>query len=97
MTKLSASLSHRQDRLKKFHSPSSRLDELFVHLPFSLYHGWTTILVVLTVFEAFGTDALKTPPGVWTKGFVFLPRTVSFPNASFHGLTNCFFPGKIPL
>jgi hypothetical protein len=48
------------------------LDELFVHLPFSLYHGWTTILVILTAFEAFGTDALKDHPGVWTKVFVFL-------------------------
>jgi hypothetical protein len=48
------------------------LDELLVHLPFSLYHGWTTILVILTAFEAFGTNALKDPPGVWTKIFVFL-------------------------
>ena len=58
--------------VKKFHAPSNYLDEVFVHLPFSLYHGWTTILVVLTAFEAFGADALKVYPGVWTKVFVFL-------------------------
>jgi hypothetical protein len=58
--------------VKKFHLPSSLLDELFVHLPFSLYHGWTTILVILTAFEAFGTNALLHPPGIWTKVFVFL-------------------------
>jgi hypothetical protein len=43
-----------------------------VHLPFSLYHGWTTVLVVLTGFEAFGVNALHHAPGVWTKVFVFL-------------------------
>jgi hypothetical protein len=31
-----------------------------------------TILVILSAFEAFGTDASKHPPGVWTKIFVFL-------------------------
>lgn len=58
--------------VKKYHEPSSIGDELFVHLPFSLYHGWTTVLVVLTGFEAFGVNALAYPPGVWTKVFVFL-------------------------
>lgn len=58
--------------VKKSHSPANLADELFVHLPFSLYHGWTTILVVLTAFEAFGVDRLAHPPGVWTKVFVFL-------------------------
>jgi hypothetical protein len=43
-----------------------------VHLPFSLYHGWTTVLVVLSLFEAFGVNALKQPAGIWTKIFVFL-------------------------
>ena len=44
----------------------------FVHLPFSLYHGWTTVLVVLTAFEAFGNNANTEHAGVWTKVFVFL-------------------------
>jgi len=69
---VSSAVTHVYYIVKKFHSPSNRWDELFVHLPFSLYHGWTTILVVLTAFEAFGTDALKNPPGIWTKVFVFL-------------------------
>jgi len=69
---VSSAVSHVYYLVKKLHSPSSYLDELFVHLPFSLYHGWTTILVILTAFEAFGTDALKDHPGVWTKVFVFL-------------------------
>lgn len=47
-------------------------DEIFVHLPFSLWHGWTTVVVVLTAFEAFGINALTEPAGVWTKVSVFL-------------------------
>ncbi|GMK56690.1 hypothetical protein CspeluHIS016_0305300 [Cutaneotrichosporon spelunceum] len=47
--------------------------ELFVHLPFSLYHGWTVVLTVLALFEAFGVNADKHPvPGIWSKIFVFL-------------------------
>jgi hypothetical protein len=37
-----------------------------------LYHGWTTVLVVLSAFEAFGVNALTQSPGIWTKVFVFL-------------------------
>lgn len=43
-----------------------------MHLPFSLYHGWTTVLVVLTAFEAFGVDKIHHAAGNWTKVFVFL-------------------------
>ena len=45
---------------------------MWVHLPFGLYHGWTTVLVVLTLFEAFGNNAASQPAGVWTDVFVFL-------------------------
>ncbi|KAH9988752.1 hypothetical protein BJV77DRAFT_1020433 [Russula vinacea] len=69
---VSSAVTHIYYIVKKFHTPANRLDELFVHLPFSLYHGWTTILVVLTGFEAFGINTLKEPAGVWTKVFVFL-------------------------
>ena len=58
--------------VKKYHEPSSVSDEIFVHLPFSLYHGWTTVLVVLSAFTAFGVNALTHHAGVWTKVFVFL-------------------------
>jgi hypothetical protein len=86
---VSSAVTHIYYIVKKYHEPSSAGDELFVHLPFSLYHGsstssiahhvslsyspgWTTVLVVLTGFEAFGTNALVHPAGVWTKVFVFL-------------------------
>ncbi|BEI82750.1 hypothetical protein CcaverHIS002_0306180 [Cutaneotrichosporon cavernicola] len=46
--------------------------ELFIHLPFSFYHGWTVVLTVLALFQAFGVDADTHKAGVWTKIFVFL-------------------------
>jgi hypothetical protein len=58
--------------VKKHHSSESLGDELFVHLPFSMWHGWTIVIVFLTAFETFGVDATKYPAGVWTKVFVFL-------------------------
>jgi hypothetical protein len=59
-------------QVKKHHSSQSLADELLVHLPFSLWHGFTTFLIVLSAFEAFGVDAHTHGAGVWTKVFVFL-------------------------
>jgi hypothetical protein len=47
-------------------------DELFLHLPFSLYHGWTTCLIFSTGFAALGVNAEIEPEGDWTKFFVLL-------------------------
>ncbi|KAG2075903.1 hypothetical protein BDR04DRAFT_1090671 [Suillus decipiens] len=69
---VSSTISHIYYVVKKFHLPANVGDEVLVHLPFSLYHGWTTVLVVITAFEAFGVNALSEPAGVWTKVFVFL-------------------------
>jgi hypothetical protein len=69
---VSSAVTHIYYIVKKNHSSESTGDELFVHLPFSLYHGWTTVLVVLTAFEAFGNNSLEEKAGVWTKVFVFL-------------------------
>lgn len=46
-------------------------DEVFVHLPFSLWHGWATFLLVLSAFEAFGIRTYD-HAGDWTKALVFL-------------------------
>lgn len=69
---VSSTVSHIYYVVKKHHAGENIHDELWVHLPFSLYHGWTTVLVVLTAFEAFGVNALSHPAGVFTKVFVFL-------------------------
>jgi hypothetical protein len=58
--------------VKKNHSSESIGDELFVHLPFSMWHGWTTVLILLSAFDAFGVNALTHHAKIWTKVFVFL-------------------------
>lgn len=51
-------------------------DEVFLHLPFSLYHGWTICLVFLSAFEAFGVNAVTESADPWTKTGVFLSLVV---------------------
>ncbi|EIW85470.1 hypothetical protein CONPUDRAFT_98562 [Coniophora puteana RWD-64-598 SS2] len=46
-------------------------DEVLVHLPFSLWHGWATFLLILSAFEAFGIHTYD-PAGDWTKALVFI-------------------------
>jgi len=69
---VSSAVTHIYYIVKKHHSSQSTPEELFIHLPFSLYHGWTTVLIVLSLFEAFGVNSLNTSAGAWTKAFVFL-------------------------
>jgi len=69
---VSSTVSHIYYVVRKHHASESINDELWVHLPFSLYHGFTTVLVILTAFEAFGVNALTHHAGIFTKLFVFL-------------------------
>jgi len=69
---VSSAVTHIYYIVRRYHASESLNDELWVHLPFSLYHGWTTVLVVLTAFEAFGVNAITHKAGIWTKVFVFL-------------------------
>ncbi|KII83268.1 hypothetical protein PLICRDRAFT_169025 [Plicaturopsis crispa FD-325 SS-3] len=69
---VSSVVTHIYYVVKKHHAPSSIPDELFIHLPFSLYHGWTTVLAVLSAFTAFGVNSIDHSAGIWTKVFVFL-------------------------
>jgi hypothetical protein len=69
---VSSTVTHIYYIIKKYHTAQSIWEELFIHLPFSLYHGWTTFLVVLSTFTAFGVNAATHPAGIWTKIFVFL-------------------------
>jgi hypothetical protein len=62
--------------VKKDHHAGGWADEIFVHLPFSLAHGWITVLVFITGFEAFGVDARTHPAHVWTKVFVFFAASI---------------------
>lgn len=59
--------------LIKVRYPSKSVgDELFVHIPFSIWQGWASVVVVCSAFEAFGVDAAKHHDGAWTKVSVFL-------------------------
>jgi len=69
---VSSTVSHIYYIVKKHHASENINDELWVHLPFSLYHGWTTVLVLLTAFEAFGVNAATHRAGIFTKVLVFL-------------------------
>jgi hypothetical protein len=69
---VSSAVSHVYFVVKKNHSSQSAADEIFVHLPFSLYHGWTTVLVVVTAFEAFGVNAHTHHAGIATKVLAFI-------------------------
>jgi len=70
---VSATVSQIYYMVKKDHNSKEGWgEELFIHLPFSLYHGWTIVLVVLSLFEAFGVNAHTHKAGIWTKLFVFL-------------------------
>ncbi|KZV84730.1 hypothetical protein EXIGLDRAFT_741864 [Exidia glandulosa HHB12029] len=68
---VSAAVSHTYYVVKRDHRSESLNDELWVHLPFGLWHGWTTVLVFVTAFEAFGTSTLN-HAGIATKVLVFL-------------------------
>jgi hypothetical protein len=48
------------------------MDTLFVHIPFSLFHGFAAVLLFVTGFAAFGVDAIDKPAGIFTKIFVFI-------------------------
>ena len=56
----------------RFHKAETYVDKIFIHLPFSLYHGWSIFLVFLSAFDALGVNALIDGAGIWTKVFVCL-------------------------
>ena len=68
---VSAAVSQTYYSVKRHHAAENINDELWVHIPFGLWHGWTTYLVILTGFEAFGASTLD-HAGIATKILVFL-------------------------
>jgi hypothetical protein len=69
---VSSAVSHIFYVIKKNHLAADINDELWIHLPFSLWHGLTTFLIFVTGFEAFGVNAQHHSAGIFTKVFVFL-------------------------
>lgn len=72
MLMIAGTVSHCYRSLKVHHTASDLADTLFVHLPFSLYHGFVVVLLFVTGFEAFGVNAVTHKAGIITKILVFL-------------------------
>ncbi|CAG7853321.1 SubName: Full=Uncharacterized protein {ECO:0000313/EMBL:CCA73459.1} [Serendipita indica DSM 11827] len=61
-----SAVSHIYYIVEEHHHGRNLGDELFVHVPFSLWRGWTTARISLTGVEAFGHDACACRADVWT-------------------------------
>lgn len=59
------------DNLEKNYPPASWYDKLFVHAPFSLWHGWIVFSGVINFFQVF-TSVKEDGPGVWSRIFVII-------------------------
>jgi len=53
----------------KEHAPKNLRDEVFVQIPISMLHAWSTFLLFEAGFEAFGIPQ-DMVPGAWTKFFI---------------------------
>ena len=54
-------------------SPENLMTRIvWIFLPFSLHYGFTNFLIVHSLFEAYGVNAMIRPAGTWTKLFVFI-------------------------
>jgi hypothetical protein len=47
-------------------------ETVWIHAPFSLYHGWIFVLTIIGVFVAFSPEKTDEPPSVLTKIFVVI-------------------------
>ncbi|KAI9313073.1 hypothetical protein BX666DRAFT_1880454 [Dichotomocladium elegans] len=62
-------------KLEKEYPSNSWWDKLFIHAPFSLWHGWIVFSVVIGFFQAF-THVHEDGPGVWSRIFVIIGEIV---------------------
>jgi len=57
--------------VKRENPPKNVEDEVFIHLPISMWHAWTTFVLVQAGFEAFGS-AQDRSSGSWESFFTVL-------------------------
>lgn len=55
--------------MEKNYPTNSWYDKLFIHAPFSLWHGWIVFSAVVNLFQVF-TSVDEDGPGVWSRIFV---------------------------
>ncbi|KAI7853210.1 hypothetical protein BDC45DRAFT_442558 [Circinella umbellata] len=53
------------------HPAANWYDKLFIHAPFSLWHGWIVFSAVVGLFQAFSHTS-EEGPGVWSRIFVII-------------------------
>jgi len=58
---LASSISTAYYSLTAHYGPKSIGDTLFVHLPFSLWHAWSIVLVIISAFSLFTQCVLFSP------------------------------------
>jgi len=81
-------VSHIYRTLKVHHKSKSILDFALVHAPFSLYHGFVVVLVVVSAFNAFGVNAHLHAPKIFTKAFVLAASVLLEATAAGYALTS---------
>lgn len=81
-------VSHIYRTIKVSYKSKNILDYAFVHVPFSLYHGFVVVLVVVTAFTTFGVNAHTHAPKIFTKAFVFAAALILEATAAGYALTN---------
>ncbi|KAF8597882.1 hypothetical protein BDV93DRAFT_452111, partial [Ceratobasidium sp. AG-I] len=79
---VSSAVSNIHYTLRKYHTSATLYDKLWIHVPFSIYHGWSTVLLVVAAFQAFGVDVLTRKANWYNEspaffGLLFL-ETMSF-------------------
>lgn len=63
------------DNLEKNYPANSWWDRLFIHAPFSLWHGWIVFSAVIGFFQAF-TSVHEDGPGFWSRLFVIIGMAI---------------------
>ncbi|CDS02851.1 hypothetical protein LRAMOSA00254 [Lichtheimia ramosa] len=70
-----SSVSYVFYNLEKNYPANSWWDRLFIHAPFSLWHGWIVFSAVIGFFQAF-TSVHEDGPGFWSRLFVIIGMAV---------------------
>ncbi|CEH11791.1 hypothetical protein CBOM_07188 [Ceraceosorus bombacis] len=68
---VAGSVSHIYRTIKVHYPAKTLLEVVFIHAPFSLWHGFSVVLLFLSGFSAFGVDASHHKAGIATDILVF--------------------------
>lgn len=69
---VSGQVSYVYFTLKNRYPAATFGETVWIHAPFSLYHGWIFVLTIIGVFVAFSPEKTDDPPSVLTRIFVVI-------------------------